>query len=104
MEFLFVSVIDHQYSPSANEVEEGNVFTPVCQSFCSQGVAAKCMLESTPHGQTPPWADTLQADILPNPPVAIPADGTHPTGMHYCSEFKSLLRIFNICVENCNDV
>ena len=26
-----------KFLPPANEVREGNVFTPVCQSFCSQG-------------------------------------------------------------------
>ena len=47
---------------------KGNVFTPVCQSFCSQGV---CTVHAriytplsrpprqTPPGQTPPCEDTL---------------------------------------------
>ena len=34
------------YLPPANEVCEGYVFTPVCQSFCSQGGVP---------GQVPPW-------------------------------------------------
>ena len=35
---------------------QGNVFTPVCESFCSQG---GCLPHTHPHPeQTPPWADT----------------------------------------------
>ena len=63
--------------PSATKLWQGNVFTPVCQSFCSQG---RCLADTlpgqtppgqthpqqTPSGQTSPQADTpeqtLQAD------------------------------------------
>ena len=53
----------YYYRPQM-KLREGNVFTPVCQSFCSQGGLPKCMLEYTPRetpwgrhppGQTPPW-------------------------------------------------
>ena len=50
-------------SPPANEVCEGYVFTPVCQSFYSQGGLSHCMLRyplptqgpeaGTPQEQTP---------------------------------------------------
>ena len=47
--------------PSANEVCEGYVFTPVCQSFCSQGVCLSACWD-TPQDQAPP-----RADIPPGP-------------------------------------
>ena len=67
---LFLSFL-----PSATKLWQGNVFTPVCQSFCSQGGVclnacwdtppAGTPLAGTPPGQahpwagTPPWAGTL---------------------------------------------
>ena len=46
------------YRPQT-KLRKGNVFTPVCQSFCSQG---GCLCPSacwdTPPGQTPPPADS----------------------------------------------
>ena len=58
------------------KLRKGNVFTPVCQSFCSAGGGGclpQCMLgyTNTP-GQTPPQQ------------TATAADGTYPTGMHSC--------------------
>ena len=47
------------------KLRKGNVFKPVCQSFCSQGEVY------TPHslGKTPLWADTsLGKPPLPTPP------------------------------------
>ena len=47
------------FLPPANEVCEGYVFTPVCQSFCSR-VGGACW-DTTPWKQTsPPEADTPQ--------------------------------------------
>ena len=78
--------------PPANEVwGQSNVFTPVCQSFCSHGgCLPHCMLGNTPpqadtyHRQTqPPWTDT------PTPSDTTvydqQASGTHSTGMLTCS-------------------
>ena len=48
------------YRPQA-KLRKGNVFTPVCQSFCSwRGVCpSPCWDTSPPPGQTPiPWVDT----------------------------------------------
>ena len=86
---------------------QGNVFTPVCQSFCSQG--EEHPPRSTPPRQTPPPGQKPQGrpplpdtplgrhhprpprqtppspDTLPPPPqTATEAGGTHPTGIHYC--------------------
>ena len=63
----------------ANEVCEGYVFTPVCQSFCSQG-------GSTWAG-TPPWVGTPPRQVpqgrytpLPGtPPGRYPRAGTPPS-------------------------
>ena len=53
--------------PLANKVWAGNVFTPVWQSFCSEGGGVH------PTRQTPPQRSTTEAG------------GMHPTGMHSCS-------------------
>ena len=39
------------------KLQNGYVFTPVCQSFCSQGGSAQCMVGYTPLGRHPPRAD-----------------------------------------------
>ena len=49
------------YRPQT-KLREGNVFTPVCLSFCSQGgCLPQCMLgyttTTTPRQTPPPWAD-----------------------------------------------
>ena len=87
--------------PPSTKLRQGNIFTPVCQSFCSQGVSASglggvCQTpprQTPPHpgqippGQTPPWADT---PLGRHPPARCmlgygqQAGGTHPTGMHTC--------------------
>ena len=82
------------YLPSVNEVYEGYVFTPVCQSFWSQGGVPE---QVHPQAGTPP----KRAGTSPlgrytpsgqvHPPGAVHAGrsgqqavGTHPTGMHSC--------------------
>ena len=78
------------------KLPEGNVFTPVCQSFCSRGrgVSQHAMGACVPPGQTsprqtPPWADTLigrhprrQTSSRQTPPTQSPP--RRPTGMHSC--------------------
>ena len=89
---------------------QGNIFTPVCHSFCSEGgCLPQCMLgyhlpprEQTPLGAEPPMSrppprdqtHTPGADTTPPPGKLTPeyglrAAGTHPTGMHSCSQFLS---------------
>ena len=91
---------------------QGNVFTHVCQSFCSRrGASAPLHAGIHPQGRHPwadtpsrhPWADTPWADPPPgrhtylgrHPPGKHPtpsdttgygqqAGGMHPTGMHIC--------------------
>ena len=62
----------HFYYRPQTKLQKGNVFTSVCQEFCPQGEGGVHHL----------WADT------PPPPTATAVDGTHPTGMHSCSNFK----------------
>ena len=73
------------------KLRQGNVFTPVCQSFRSQGWGSASVhagihprvdtpLGRHPPGRHPPWVDTPP----PLGQTATAADGTHPTGMHSC--------------------
>ena len=77
--------------PSANEVAESNVFTPVCQSFCSQGgmhgrgcVAGghswqgACMVGGMCGGDMCGRGASLAGEM------ATAADSTHATGMLSC--------------------
>ena len=81
---------------SANEVAERQCFTPVCQSFCSQGEVYTPLgrhPRQTPPGRHPdtPLADTpCLADTAPPPETATAADGTHPTGMHSCTPTENI--------------
>ena len=76
-----------------------NIFTGICQSFCSERGVYPNMhwgRQPPPHsGQTPSWADTPTpwADTPPPgqstplgqiPPMATAVDGKYPTGMHAC--------------------
>ena len=90
------------------KLREGNVFTPVCDSFCSQGVSlwvwAWCGRHPPgPESDTPrhnPWTqiprhtplytDThLRHPRSPHPlEMATEAGGTHPTGMDSWFFFK----------------
>ena len=45
------------YYRSQAKLRKGNVLTPVCQSFCSQGGLPQCMLGYTHPGRHPPPAD-----------------------------------------------
>ena len=89
-----------RYRPQT-KLRKGNVFTPVCQSFCSQGSTPVHAGICHPQGrhlpwaapwQTPPWADTPRQTTpwaqppgeTPHKQTATAADGTYPTGMHSC--------------------
>ena len=52
------------YRPQT-KLRKGNVFTPFCQSFCSQGGCLPQYMLGYVPGQTPAWADTPRADTLP---------------------------------------
>ena len=79
--------------PPANEVCEGYVFTPVCQSFCSQGGSIWAgnpppRTRHTPQDQIHPW-DQVHPPAVHAGRYGQQAGGTHPTGMHSCSDFVS---------------
>ena len=87
--------INNYYHPQM-KLWKGNVFTPVCQSFCSQGCvypsmhwgrhpSVQCMLGYTPLAQCM-LEYTLPPGQTPHP-TATAADGTHPTGMYTCYLF-----------------
>ena len=93
---------EHIYRPQT-KLREGNVFTPVCQSFCSKGEGAcvTCM----PPGHTRPQPPGHASHPTPQPCLPPPADttrygqwagGTHPTGMQSCLFFVSTCKTINI--------
>ena len=57
-----------RYLPQT-KLRKGDVFTPVCQSFCSQGVYPSACWDMPPPGQTPPGR---------HPPRAQPPGQTPP--------------------------
>ena len=72
---------------------QGNVFTPVCQSFCSQGGMVKGGMWSNGLCDTPPW--TQRPITLPQTQIQLgpsrqrqrqtpPVEMVTPTGMHSC--------------------
>ena len=73
--------------PSATKLQQGNVFTPVCQSFCSQGVSASVHAGKHPPGRYTPlgWYTLPRAGTPPTTVTA--ADGTHPTEVHSCWKY-----------------
>ena len=98
------------FLPPANEVCECNVFTPVCQSFCSRGVCSSAWWDAPPcphplpeagipqgtRGRHPPGTRGRHHHPHPNPEAGTAlgavyagrygqqAGGTHSTGMHTC--------------------
>ena len=66
----------NSYRPQT-KLREGNVFTPICQSFCLQ----RCLpnLDATPL--LPQLGDS------PPPPPRIRSTGTYPSGMHPCWDY-----------------
>ena len=111
------------YRPQT-KLQKGNVFTPVCQSFCSQGevcLSAYWDSHPLPPGQTPPCPvhagihTPLPSACWDTPPcpvhvgihsaqlhagidMATAADRTHPSGMHSCMIlcFSVLYCIWNL--------
>ena len=76
--------------PPANEVCKGYVFTPVCQSFCSQGGmrGGGCVWQGGGgiHGRGGMHV------------VSQCAGGMHPTGMHSCCSYFETYFVNVICI------
>ena len=69
---IFVST----FLPSATKLQQGNIFTGVCQSFCSQrGVCLSARWGTHPRAGTPP---SLQAHSLEAHPQKHTPGSTHP--------------------------
>ena len=93
--------ISLEFLPPANEVGEGYVFTTVCHSVHRGGVCLSACWGRPPREQTPP-GNRQPPEQTPPPPEQAPpcavhagrygqqAGGTHPTGMHTCSQMFSL--------------
>ena len=55
-EHLLIQSLPYGFLPPANEVCEGYVFTPVCQSFCSRGHAWwGCAWQGNMHSRGHTW-------------------------------------------------
>ena len=75
-----------KYFPPANEVCEGYVFTPVCQSLCSWGTPPSLQVHPQdqvhpPGPGTPPETRYTPRKVNPSPETRYtPWDQVHPTG------------------------
>ena len=86
---------------------QGNVFTPIRQSFCSQGGVYLCMLGYTPPSQ--PDTPLGRPPLGRQPPGRHPpsdttgyyqqAGGVHPTGMHTCFEIAEATLILRLTIK-----
>ena len=63
------------YLPSATKLRQGNIFTGVCQSFCSRGGLPQCTLGYTPRVDTPSPGQTPTPTKPITPPS--PRSGKH---------------------------
>ena len=80
--------------PPATKLGQGNIFTSVCQEFCSRGVCSwGCLLpggclvwgDLVPGGACSMGVPAPRGGAWWRPPrTATAAGGTHPTGMHSC--------------------
>ena len=80
------------FLPPANELCEGYVFTPVCQSFCSLGGVPG---QVPPPDQVPPptrYTPTPQDQVHPVGPGTLLGPGTPPGPGTYLSEVFPPLR------------
>ena len=62
---------------------EGNIFSSVCQEFCTRGGLPQCMLGYHPPEQTPPY--TVHAGRYSQQ-----VGGMHHTGMQSCCHYHSM--------------
>ena len=65
------------FLPAATKLGQGNIFTSVCQEFCTQGGVCLSVCWDAPPEQTPPWEQTSPQTrhYHPHPP---PPGSRHP--------------------------
>ena len=89
------------YRPQT-KLREGNVFTPVCQSFRPQGswgVYPSMDLPTPDREDThPPPAEPPPGQTPTSPEIATKANSTHPTGMH---TYLETVNSFCLFADNC---
>ena len=95
LNFVFV-LFSFVFTARKRSLGQGNIFSSVCQEFCTWGGLSQCMLGY----HIPPGADLLPPEQTPpgtsppgsrHPPCAVhagrygqQAGGMHPTGMQSC--------------------
>ena len=93
-----VEICVNTFLPPTNEVCEGYVFTPVCQSFCSQGVFASVhagIHTPTSGSRYPPPPGAGTPFTVHAGRYGQQAGSTYPTGMHTCAVAR-----FNVAPEH----
>ena len=68
--------------PPVTKLQQGNVFTSVCQEFFPQGGLPD--RDPTWTDPLPPWTDTPRTEMPLDRDPPRTAGGTHPIGMHSC--------------------
>ena len=68
------------YLPSATKLQQGNIFTGICQSFCSLGCLPQYMVGYTSPRQIHPLAGTFLRQV--NPPGQVHPLACTPPGMY----------------------
>ena len=75
-----INFYETSYRPQRSCVQ-GNIFTPVCHSFCPQGGLPQCMLGyHPPQEQNPPWEQTLPPGAYSPPEQTPPSRSRQPPG------------------------
>ena len=92
--------------PPATKLRQGNVFTPVCQSFCSRGEGVSVREPPPPRqkspwtetpGQTPPGQESPRSETPPRAEITPPYGNQRAVSilleLLLCITFKSLKKL-----------
>ena len=90
----YTILLFHMFLPSTTKLPQGNIFTGICQSFCSLegGCLSQCMLGYIPQADTSPGRHPSRQ----TPPRQTHPRQTHPQADH---PWRSLQRTVCILLE-----